>query len=542
MLSQATIRHKLWLLTLLVFVVISAVASWVLFNERKGLLDARRATTRDLVAVGYSVLAHYGQLAQDGKMPLDAAKSAAADAIAGLRYEGGNYFALYDTRYTMLRHPIKPELNGKDQSQLKDPKGVHMVVELVDAAKRNQGEFVDYHWAKPGHDAPVAKVSTSRLYAPWGWVLATGIYVDDVDAQFQRQVWLLGSGIGAGMLLLALASWWIAHSITRPLERLRDHMRAIADTGNLTADNRPQSGGEAGQIGAAFFSLIDRFRNILQEVRQGTGEVSGEIVDLARNMQVIENSSATQNQSAMATAATVEQISASITQVSTHLSDVTLLSEQAHQLTQAGRSAVDRATDEMKHIAASVNESTQRVQALGERSKQISSLVSTIRDIADQTNLLALNAAIEAARAGESGRGFAVVADEVRKLAERTGEATQQITRMTDAIAHDTGEAVQGIQGVSDLALKGVALVGEAGATVAGLDERTQEVSNILGDIAHTSGEQSRASQDIARNVEAISQTGHQNTRAIGDIAAASQRLAAMAGRLDEAVAQFRVS
>ncbi|MBM3116626.1 methyl-accepting chemotaxis protein [Jeongeupia naejangsanensis] len=541
MFSNATIRHKLWLLMLLVFVVISAGTTTALLNERREMLDARRATTRHLVDVAYTTLAHYGQLAQSGTMSLDAAQRAAADAVAGMRYEGGNYFALYDTRYTILRHPIKPELNGKDQSGLKDPKGIHMVVELVDAAKRGKDEFVDYQWAKPGSKAPVDKISTSRLYAPWGWVVATGIYVDDVEAEFRHKAWVWGGAIGIGLVLLVLASWFIAHSISAPLERLRDHMGAIARSGDLTLGNRPAAGGEAGQIGDAFFSLIDRFRGILRDVAQGSREVSGEIGELARNMKVIEESSHTQNRSAMATAATVEQISSSITQITAHIGEVAGLSEQAHNLSQQGRSAVGRATGEMQRIAASVGESAQVVQTLGERSGQISTIVSTIRDIADQTNLLALNAAIEAARAGEFGRGFAVVADEVRKLAERTSDATRQITTMTDAIQHDTGAAVEGIRSVSDLALSGVTLVGEAGTTVSQIDERTCEVSGILGEIAQTASEQSQASREIARNVEAISATGQQNVQAIGEIATASAHLAAMANRLDGVVGQFRV-
>ncbi|MCW3481904.1 methyl-accepting chemotaxis protein [Neisseriaceae bacterium JH1-16] len=542
MIPETTIRQKLWLLTLLVLVFVSAVAGWVLFKEREGLLDARRTSTSHLVDASYSILQHYGRLAEQGKLPLAEAQATAADAIASLRYENGNYFALYDTNYRMLRHPIKPEMNGKDQSGLKDPNGARPVVLLVDAARRGKGEFVDYQWAKPGHDQPVDKVSTSRLYAPWGWVVATGVYVDDVEAEFEHKAWLLGGWIGAGLLLLLLLSWRIAHSISRPLEDLRDRMSEIARSGDLTDDGtRPQGGGEVGQIGAAFYSLIDRFRLILQEVSQGSRTVSAELAQLSHNLKQIEDSSATQNESAMATAATVEQISTSIAQITSHLGEVAALSEQARGLTLDGRNAVDRATGEMERIATSVGESSLEVQTLGERSQQISSIVGTIRDIADQTNLLALNAAIEAARAGEQGRGFAVVADEVRKLAERTSEATKQITTMTDSIQRDTGQAVQRIQDVSTQARQGVTLTDEASTKVSSIDERTREVSGIIGDIATASGEQSKASLEIARNVESISQMSQQNTRAIGDIAAASARLAAMAQHLDQAVAQFRV-
>jgi methyl-accepting chemotaxis protein len=143
------------------------------------------------------------------------------------------------------------------------------------------------------------------------------------------------------------------------------------------------------------------------------------------------------------------------------------ISEEAKEVTTTGRDVVYRAMNELERVATDITESAVLIESLGERSKQISSVVGVIREIADQTNLLALNAAIEAARAGEQGRGFAVVADEVRKLAERTSLSTQEIATTVSAILDETGRAVMGLAPV----VAGISR-GAAGAQKGGEEQR----------------------------------------------------------------------
>jgi methyl-accepting chemotaxis protein len=269
--------------------------------------------------------------------------------------------------------------------------------------------------------------------------------------------------------------------------------------------------------------------------------VAGEIAELARNMHLIEDSSATQNQSAMATAATVEQISSSIAQISVHLSEVALLSEQAHELTQEGRHVVGRASDEMGRIASSVSESTEVIRLLGQRSSEISAIVAAIREIADQTNLLALNAAIEAARAGESGRGFAVVADEVRKLAERTTAATEEIAGMIRDIQQGSADShAQMNQAVARLQ-SGLSLAEQAGQEVGHIRHSAGEVAGVVSTIAQALKQQSAASQDIVRHVEAIVASAGGNAAAAQHSSQAIQELRSLADQLSGMVARFQL-
>jgi methyl-accepting chemotaxis protein len=195
--------------------------------------------------------------------------------------------------------------------------------------------------------------------------------------------------------------------------------------------------------------------------------------------------------------------------------------------------------NDLERVAGDINESAVLIQSLGERSKQISSVVGVIREIAEQTNLLALNAAIEAARAGEQGRGFAVVADEVRKLAERTAMSTQEISSTVQAILDETGVAVKRMQAVSSSMAVSVGLAREAGDSLATIDEHAQQTVDTVQNIADSTREQSSASQEIARLVENIAQMAEGSSgRAITNSERA-RNLQALASQLQAQLSRF---
>jgi methyl-accepting chemotaxis protein len=194
---------------------------------------------------------------------------------------------------------------------------------------------------------------------------------------------------------------------------------------------------------------------------------------------------------------------------------------------------------DLERVAGDINESATLIESLGQRSKQISSVVGVIREIAEQTNLLALNAAIEAARAGEQGRGFAVVADEVRKLAERTAMSTQEISTTVQAILDETSIAVRRMQAVSTSMAGSVGLAREAGDSLATIDARAQQTVETVQSIADSTREQSSASQEIARLVENIAQMAEgSSSRAITNSERA-RHLQMLASQLQAQLSRF---
>lgn len=541
MLSNLKISHKLWLLILCALGLLVAEAIYGLVVEHRSMMDARRHKTYNTLEIAYSVVDHFGKLASNGVMDKDSAQEAAKEALGALRYDGDNYFSTYDLSYKMVKHPIKAELNGKDLSDLKDTQGVRIVVELVEAAKRGKGEFVDYYWAKT-KDAPATlKVATSKLYEPWGWVVASGIYVDDVETEFRHQALIIGLGVLFGVFLLIGVSLVVARSVVQPINDLREQMAYIARTGELTRVNQTRGHGEIAEMGQAFATLIDRLRQIIQGVSQGATEVASASARMAENVARISQSTAVQRKSALSSASAVEQISGSLDQVSKTVEQAVAHAKDVQQLTQDGSHVVQMAVAEMNAILASVDTSTQSVVSLGEESGKISAIVHTIKEIADQTNLLALNAAIEAARAGEQGRGFAVVADEVRQLAERTTLSTGEIATMINTIQQGTNDAVNNIHNVSKQAQRGVALANNAGTSVTSIDSSSAVVAENVNVISELMLEQRKAGHEASRHLNQISQLAEQTSESLSELSNASQQLAAMAAKLQSEVANFRV-
>ena len=195
----------------------------------------------------------------------------------------------------------------------------------------------------------------------------------------------------------------------------------------------------------------------------------------------------------------------------------------------------------MNEIADVVQKSASTIEQLGNSSAQIGEIVSVITEIADQTNLLALNAAIEAARAGDQGRGFAVVADEVRKLAERTQQATKQITSMITSIQKESNGAVKAMTQGNEKVREGIDLAQKAGESLRDVVQSSESVLNMVENIASASREQTVASEKIASNVEQIALVSSQSAEGVANIAQNVNQLESLTNQLQERISKFKV-
>ena len=221
---------------------------------RESMLAEKRLATKHVVEVARDVVAGFHAQAASGDLKDDVARSMAAASLKKLRYEGQEYFWVNDMAPTMIMHPFKPELDGKPLGEVKDPSGKLLFVAFVDEVKRNKAGFVAYLWPKPGMTAPVPKISYVQGFEPWGWVIGSGIYVDDVEAAVWASARRFGIGLALGIAVLGLIGWLIARSLTRPLHAALRLADAIA-AGKLDNAVAPGGNSEAGRLLVALATM-----------------------------------------------------------------------------------------------------------------------------------------------------------------------------------------------------------------------------------------------------------------------------------------------
>ncbi|XLM21345.1 methyl-accepting chemotaxis protein, partial [Chromobacterium piscinae] len=326
------------------------------------------------------------------------------------------------------------------------------------------------------------------------------------------------------------------------LVKLKTAMEDIArGQGDLTLRLKDDGQDEIAATARAFNTFVGQLGHLFRGLKGDAQDVVGGVQDASQLVADVAQSARHISDVSSSNAATLEQITVSIS----HIADS---ARQADQLASATGQNLAASADNMERLSSGMENTVQSVRGLEEmlssldkRSQEISGITNVIRDIADQTNLLALNAAIEAARAGEQGRGFAVVADEVRKLAERTAQATLEISNMVGAIREETGRAVGDVNNTVQAVDEGVGLTREAVDNIAAIRESMLEVVAKMSEISHSTQEQHKATTLIAQSSEAINGHVLENDDVLQNVSSTLSGLAGNAGKMDAEFNKFRL-
>jgi methyl-accepting chemotaxis protein len=537
-----SLRGKLTAMTLATIAALAVLFTVLLINGKSQMMADRQVKVRNLVEVAHTTAAFYEKEAKEGRMTMDEAKKGAIGAIRNMRYDKVEYFWINNLEDLMVMHPIKPELEGKKLDQLKDKNGKFLFLEFNKVVTSQGAGFVDYLWPKPGAEEGVQKISYVMGFQPWGWVIGSGIYVDDVDAQFRTDaIKLLLWGIGIGGFV-AISLLLLSRNIIGTLGG--DPSVATAVTKRIAAGDlvTPVDCSSAGQdsLLGNISNMQTTLRSMIGTITSNAEQVSSSAKQLLHASEEVADRARQQSDAASSMAAAVEEMAVSIDQVKENAEEAHGISQEAGILSQDGAKVIHGAATEMRKISEAVQSSSEIIEDLGSQSDQITSIVNTIKEIADQTNLLALNAAIEAARAGEQGRGFAVVADEVRKLAERTSMSTTEIAGMVSKIQNGTRSAVSSMQsGVSQVS-NGVELANQAGDSINRIRDGAERVTEVVNSISDAIREQSSAGNQIAQKLETIAQMSEESAVAVSHTADAARHLQTLSASLHQAVAQFK--
>ncbi len=507
---------------------------------RSSMLEDHKGQIAMTVALAGNTVGIYLAEEKAGTLTREEAQAKAKQALSGMR-EGDDYVFVRNMEGVVLLHPDKRKEGQVDMGS-KGPDGRTLMQVYVDSLKTANQSLVEIKTKRPQGTVEVPKINGLVKIPEWGWIVGFGLFIDDIDEAYRSyaiRFGLIGLAIFAAVIALAFVmARRIYHALGGEPESAAAMARAIA-IGDLT--QRITHTGVPGSLMESIQQMRTNLHDIIEHIQQNASKVGQASSGLSGQMDQINQAAKQASDAVSSTAAAIEQLAVSVDHISQSSRETEINATHATQLARDGQSLVQQASTEIQRAASQVNEATGLIGGLADRSREIGGIVSVIKEIADQTNLLALNAAIEAARAGEQGRGFAVVADEVRKLAERTGQATDQITGMIQAINQDTVRVVEGMEAVGPQVGRGVDIAQQAGDALRQINEATTVALDKVSDVAAATTEQSQASSSVARNVEQISSMLEESANSVHAANENVLVLEQLADDLRQSVARFKV-
>ncbi|MEK5433478.1 cache domain-containing protein [Lysinibacillus sp. FSL R7-0073] len=539
-----SIQGKLVVISLALLIIPSLIIGVVSYSKAKnGMEDIGEQVIYNSVQSALQIIELANESVEKGDIPLDVAQERVREAFLGpkdsegkrpINYPGdlGEYGYIYvlDDKGTLTTHPTR---EGDNLWNDQDSSGNYFIREVTDRAL-DGGGFTKYEFELPGQNVLADKIIYSAKDPHWGWIIASGTYMQDFNAEANSLLVVIGLTLAGAIIIGVMVVIIVSRHLALPVKKLSQRVREVAK-GNLTVDiEHLQRTDEIGQLNEGFNEMVDQLKTLISDVEEAIVEIQSTSSNLTA---VAEETNAYGDEIVKA----INEVSNGAVKQASEAEDTNRTATEFAQQIEGLHDKNELMLDASQHMQKSNEEGIVNIASLKDKSqessiliqniqsvfgslivkvREIEGIVGTITEISDQTNLLALNASIEAARAGEHGKGFAVVAEEVRKLADQTSVATELVRTTLKGIESETNLVNDEMQKTHIIVSQQNDSVMVTESSFKEIKMAVEKIISIIGDMTDGVEYVNSAKNDMMKSIESIAMISEKNAAASEEVTA----------------------